>query len=390
MLDRLPSFKATGIFRKSLATERYLTGSLHEPDGYWQITNQLDKKMVDARAELTEKIKEAVASRNRTRTAPRRNTSVQRRPNRTVQETLSAEYTGPSTRNRTSRGKGRSVAIKDVITPSFDHRFGGTPEERLGSLTGSTASPRQSLNTLLSRFNNKDMGPGFLGASSSRLRGAKNILAHPETWMKRFAPIWIASEVSKGIQRWQGWDKVSFGMEESEARAAMGGTPNAGDVARMALGTEANIALKLLSITAPLGAMAGAAIFGKSQADAANAVATLEQFGSWMSGGFRGDSPTTAIDKYNRSIANAVSNAQLEAKTKAARKFDAQLQEGMVSHKDTLALRGAGGVKKLLGAFKRTPAVVEERQRITAAAHNDVDVNEVIKNTKNRFFGHFD
>ena len=387
-LDRGKSYRARGVRRRSLAEMVYFSRNdidlRAETDAYHLIGRQLDKRMSDAKAELAETVRETVATRSFHQR--RRMQSVQRRQNRAAQEVLDPEYSGHSPRSRI-KGKGRSVAIGEVYKPSLELQTGAAQDQRIGSLTGSAKAPRQSSATMLSRFGaNKDMSPGLLGASASRMRGAKNLMARPGTWLSRFAPFWIANEVSKGVQEWRNWDMVSFDMSNNEAKRAMGNDPiNAGSVTRGILGAEVKIAAGVLSATAPIGML----LFGANEEEAARAQDLIQSYSNWAAGGFRGDNPHTAFAKAQASYVPHIENVRAQARRSAMGRFDQAITDGIVVHRDTLARRGVGGVKTVRGAYSSRPEIREARAAVGRMGESSVDMDAEVEKINRRFMGHF-
>lgn len=392
-LDRGRSYKAKGVRRRSLAEMVYFSRNdidlRGDTDAYHLIGRQLDKRMSDAKAELAESIRQTVETQKRS-TVNKRIHSVRQRENRAAKEALDPEYGGGTPRSRV-KGKGRSVAVGDVYKPALELREDEVAARRIGSLTGGQRAPRQSSATMLSRFGaNKDMGGGLLGASASRMRGAKNLMAHPETWLARFAPFWIAKEVSNGIQNWRNWDKVSFAMSTDEAKRAMGQQPNIGDISRSILGTEASIVGKIVGIAAPIGAAIGATILpGKSEADAARATDLIDQYTNWAGSGFKGDSPSAAMDKAQNALMPYVESIRTKVRNAVYRQWDKNITDGLETHKDMLARRGVGGINTVRGVLRRRSDMLHQRDAMLTAANGNIDYEKLQRDVFNRYLKQF-
>lgn len=395
---RFKSSQASGIVNQSGGAKRLALGAseffstrFHEVGNYWEITNAVERLMTDRKRDLAAKMKEGIATHSQAPSVQSSAPGAGKKRNSNVAANLDPRYVGGAPRNRIT-GKGRSTAFADIIKPSYELQSGDLAERRLGSINGRAQSESVGTGSLFSRYNNKSLGPGLAGASASRLRGAKNLGAHPETWMKRYAAFWIASETSKAVQDWRGWDKVSFTMSNQAAKSAMGEPTPVSHLPIHLLGKGAEAGLGIVGMVSPFGTMLGAAMMGKSEQDAARANSLISAFGAWAGKGFKGPDPLQAIKLAEAEAVGAAGHAQFKAVEAATRQFHSNISDGLVRAKDTLAIRGVGGVFGVSGMGARLaerPDFQAQLDNMKAAARGSVDYNEILKDSFNKNIQNF-
>lgn len=387
--DGSRSYRASGVnymglpeLRRRLAESSYMKRNFNDSQGsYWEISNQIDRKMADIKRDLGNQIRAAVARQSaKTASTQSAEPRTSRGSRNSVSESLNPDYGQGSPRSHVRKGKGRSTALADVYKPSLELREGEIATRRIGSLTGSSGSTRQSAATMLSRFGaNKDNGSGFFGASSSRLRGIKNLVAHPDTWMARLLPAFIAAEVSKGIQEWRDWDKVSWTMSEAEAKRVM--KPRSWEkLGRTMAAIPVKMVHTLAGIMAPIGALIAT---GGNEAEAAMATDYFKAWGEWIGGGFEGSNPSALAANASAGAAAAADHLKAKALQKAEDKWKRMVTEGVARYKDTLAVRGVGGVFDIAGRIRNTDSAQAVLGDMKMAARASVDYNQVLKDYLN-------
>jgi len=387
--DGSRSYRASGVnymglpeLRRKLAETAYMRRNFNDAQGsYWEISNQIDRKMEAIKRYLGNQIRDAVA-RQATKTASTQTATPRssRGSRSTVAESLNPDYSGDSPRSMVRKGKGRSTALADVYKPSLELREDEIATRRIGSLTGSSGSTRQSGATMLSRFGaNKDNGRGFWGASASRVRGLKELTSRPDTWMARFLPYYIAAQVSKGMQEWRDWDKVSWTMSEAEAKRVM--KPRSMEkLGRVIAAAPVKMVHSLMGATVPIGAMMAT---GGNEAEAAAATDYFKAWGEWIGGGFEGSNPSALAASAPAGAAAAADHLKAKALQKAEDKWKRMVMEGVARYKDTLAVRGVGGVFDVAGRVRNTDTAQAVLGDMKMAARASVDYNQVLKDYLN-------
>lgn len=367
------------------------------------VKEQIQKQLGDLKFNIAQEIRSAAAAERRFGTGGSpgtfsdstphvsARTGVARPGNRVARDSLNSSYTGTDPQSRI-KGKGRSSSLADAYRPSLELQPMDPPDRRIGSLTGSSGRGGQSVPTMLSRFGaNKDHGSGLMGASASRLRGAKNLMAHPETWMKRYAPFWIASEVSRGYTNWRGWNKVSYDMTNTDANKALNNPSSFSESAvRSVGGTLTNTAINVMSPFMSIGAAAYnwttlSLLTGKrSEADMARAVATIGAFGNWAQSGFKGQNPISALESSDEEVLHVADSERSQARKRAQSQFDHAVEDGLVRYKDTLAIRGVGGVDDVSRNLKRRDDFKAILNGWTTRELGQVNDSEILEKVSNK------
>lgn len=318
--------------------------------------------------------------------APRMST----RPNR------SGVYVGDVSPTRV-KGKGRSVALKDIYKESLALQPFDPPERRIGSLhVGAQGRKGQSWATMMSNFGaNKELGEGWAGASAGRVRGMRNLLAHPETFMGRFLWVYAAKHVTDAITNWRGWNKVSWGMTDNQAEAAMRkereGRP---EVARFGVGALAGAGTQFASmltdtwlsyftvVPSPVGF-----VFGKdgrlTEAQAARASKWVEGLTGWMRGGFKGK--VILSDDEVAAEASADADGQRrEAISKAKKQYNEMVTKNLVRQKDVIAKRGVGGIEDIRASLNKHDDFKSALAEMTGAELLKIDYDLIVDKVINR------
>lgn len=387
--DGSRSYRASGVnymglpeLRRRLAESSYMKRNFNDSQGnYWEISNQIDRKMADIKRDLGNQIRDAVARQSaKTASTQSAEPRTSRGSRNSVSESLNPDYGQGSPRSHVRKGKGRSASLGDVYKPSLELREDEIATRRIGSLTGSNSSTQQSGATMLSRFGaNKDNGSGFWGASASRVRGLKELVSRPDTWMARFLPYYIAAQVSKGMQEWRDWDKVSWTMSEAEAKRVM--KPRSMEkLGRVIAATPVKMVRSLMGATVPIGAMIAT---GGNEAEAAVATDYFKAWGEWIGGGYEGSNPSALAARAPAGAAAAADHLKAKALQKAEDRWKRMVTEGVARYKDTLAVRGVGGVFDVAGRIRNTDSAQAVLGDMRMAARASVDYNQVLKDYLN-------
>lgn len=300
-----------------------------------------------------------------------------------------SSYTRPSSGHapRTRRnpaGKGRSLDVGDVLTPAHADQFGAPGTERLSNTFGSKKGTIKGGAALSNYGAQKDLGSGAFGAGAGRVKGAVNLAKHPETWANRLMWVYVTDMVTKGVQDWRHWDKVSW-MDTGQTATNTLKTANSDPLNQATTGFA-----KLLGAGTSIGnvfAQAGAATVnipwfpqhwfaklftGKGESVEALSARTsnlMSDTVAWLSNGATGLNPWSAA-------ANADANMGSFLEANARRQMAAirsQLTESMhknltVSQNDYRML-AVGGVDNVVSGLRGSPEYMNQASKMKEAYH---------------------
>lgn len=288
----------------------------------------------------------------------------------------------------------------DPTAPRHQWRSDAAPSRRLS--TGPADAP--SFKTYFSNYGDYK-GAGNFGGSAMRYRQTKNFLNNPAMFARRSAVVFIAAEVTRGLQEWSGMSNVSWDMDNDVAKARIkpiqpglatigqgvyqGVAATAGGMVESVGGLVAEIALTAAATQWDIMSALTGGDSTEGRAHAAKALDFQKHIYTWAKSGFLLESPMSWAEKREEQVLLEYNQKKQEAHRGVKSNFIKSMNRAIESNKDALSLRGVGTLDQIGSSALANDANKAALQRLQRAAAGDIDLDKVRKEVYNKnVYGH--